>query len=194
MSEYELIEQCQNGKLDFFSELYTNYVDKIYKFVYIKTSNQELAEDLTSQTFLKALDKIDTFKNTPESSFKAWIYRIAYNLIIDTYKTKKETVSIDEFFDIGYDTHFGEHLDQKDALQKVFEYFNTLKEKQKQMVLLRIWHDLSYQEIAEITGENVLNCRKIVSRVLAKIPENILWFLLVAYFLTLSTWKLAQTV
>jgi RNA polymerase sigma-70 factor (ECF subfamily) len=82
--------------LDYFSELYETYFDKIYKFVFLKTYDKELAQDITSETFLKALDKINTFKNNKESSFNAWIYRIAYNLIIDDYKVANRKVSIEE--------------------------------------------------------------------------------------------------
>ncbi len=60
--------------------------------MYLKTYDKELAQDITSETFLKALDKINTFKNNKESSFKAWIYRIAYNLVIDDYKVAKSKV------------------------------------------------------------------------------------------------------
>jgi RNA polymerase sigma-70 factor (ECF subfamily) len=82
--------------LEHFSELYDIYFDKIYKFVFLKTYDRQLAQDITSETFFKALDKINTFKNNKESSFKAWIYRIAYNLVIDDYKIANRKISIDE--------------------------------------------------------------------------------------------------
>jgi RNA polymerase sigma-70 factor (ECF subfamily) len=82
--------------LEHFSELYETYFDKIYKFVFLKTYDRQLAQDITYETFLKALDKINTFKNNKESSFKAWIYRIAYNLVIDNYKVANRKIRIDE--------------------------------------------------------------------------------------------------
>jgi len=86
MSDLEIVSLCQNSKIDNFALLYEKYIDEIYKFVYLKTYDKDLSEDLTSQTFLKALDKIHTFKVTPDANFRAWLYRIAYNLIVDNYK------------------------------------------------------------------------------------------------------------
>jgi DNA-directed RNA polymerase specialized sigma24 family protein len=60
----------------------------------------QLSQDITSETFYKALDKIGSFKNTDDSNFKAWIYRIAYNLVVDNYKKDNNKVNIDEIEDI----------------------------------------------------------------------------------------------
>lgn len=172
MSEQEIIELCQKWHGEYFWELYEKYVDSIYKFVYLKTYDKELSEDITSQTFFKALDKIGSFKNDADAHFKAWIYRIAYNLVIDNYSSKKETVQIDELLEFGYDEDFGKNLDNKEKLREVFAYFDTLKEKHKQILLMRLWDDLSYKEISELTGESLSNCKKVVSRTLANIPTT----------------------
>jgi RNA polymerase sigma-70 factor (ECF subfamily) len=66
MEDKELVIQCQSGHLGVFSELYDRYIDKIYKFVYIKTSNQETAEDITSDVFYKAMNSINTFRSNEE--------------------------------------------------------------------------------------------------------------------------------
>jgi RNA polymerase sigma-70 factor (ECF subfamily) len=66
--------------------LYEKYFDQIYKFIFLKTFDKELTEDLTSQTFLKAIDKIKSFKNDENANFRAWLYRVAYNLTIDEFK------------------------------------------------------------------------------------------------------------
>jgi len=179
MSEQEIIDLCQKWKLEHFSELYEKYADPIYKFIYLKTYDKELSEDLTSQTFFKALDKINSFKNTQDSHFKAWIYRIAYNLVIDTYSSKKETVQIDELLEFWYDEDFGKNLDNKEKLREVFAYFDTLKEKHKQILLMRLWDDLSYKEISVLTWESIDNCKKVVSRTLANIPTTYMSFLLI---------------
>lgn len=171
MSEKEIINLCQAWKLEHFSIIYEKYVDEIYKFVFLKTYDKELSEDITSQTFFKALDKINSFKNDEKANFRAWLYRIAYNLIIDNYKSKKEDINLEEILEIWYSEDFWQSLDNKEKLKEVFAYFNTLKEKQKQILIMRLWDDLSYKEISELTWESVDNCKKIVSRTLSKIPE-----------------------
>lgn len=163
---------CKKWQLEYFWELYEKYVDQIYKFIYLKTYNVELSQDLTSQTFLKALDKISTFKNDETSSFKSWIYRIAYNLVIDDYKTKKESINLEEILEIWFEQNLWKNLDDKEKLKKVFNYFNTLNKKHKEILIMRLWDDLSYKEISEISNQSVDNCKKIVSRTLSQIPTT----------------------
>lgn len=179
MSEQEIITLCQKWKLEHFWELYEKYADPIYKFIYLKTYDKELSEDLSSQTFFKALDKINSFKNDDDSNFKAWIYRIAYNLVIDNYSWKKETIQMDELLEFGYDENFWQNLDNKEKLREVFAYFDTLKEKHKQILIMRLWDDLSYKEISELTGESLDNCKKVVSRTLSNIPTTYMSLLII---------------
>lgn len=173
MLEKEIIDLCQKWKLEYFWELYEKYIEQIYKFIYLKTYDTELSQDITSQTFLKALDKINSFKNNDNNAnFKAWIYRIAYNLVIDNYKQKKESISIDEIVEIWYENNLWNNIDNKDKLKEIFAYFDTLKDKHKQILIMRLWEDLSYKEISEISWESVSNCKKIVSRTLIKVPST----------------------
>ena len=74
VSEQEAIERCQRGDLAGFAVLYDSYVKKIYNFVYYKTMHRETAQDLTSQTFLKAVKNIGSF-NAAKGSFSSWLYR-----------------------------------------------------------------------------------------------------------------------
>lgn len=172
MSEQELIELCQKWQLENFSIIYEKYIDQIYKFIYLKTYDKELSEDITSQTFLKAIDKISSFKVWENANFKAWIYRIAYNLVIDNYKQKKENLNLDEIIEIWYSENFWQNLDNKEQLKEIFAYFDTLKENHKQILIMRLWDDLSYKEISVLTGESVDNCKKVVSRTLSKVPNT----------------------
>ncbi len=182
MSEQEVITLCQKWKLEHFSEVYETYFDKIYKFVFLKTYDKELAQDITSETFLKALDKINTFKNNKESSFKAWIYRIAYNLVIDDYKVAKRKISIDEIMEFWYEADFAKDIDNKDKIREIFNFFETLNSKHKQILIMRIWDDLSFKEISELTGESVDNCKKIVSRTMIKLGTQYMWLLFILLF------------
>ena len=82
---------------DALGELYDRYELKIYNYIYRRTSNQTLAEDLTAQVFLKMLEAIHNDK-TWHSSFSGWLYRIAHNLVIDHYRTRdrQKQISIDD--------------------------------------------------------------------------------------------------
>jgi len=177
--EISLIEDCQRGNKENFAYLYDLYSDKIYNYIYSKTFDREMAEDLTSETFFKALDKIKNFKMWEKASFQAWLYRIAHNKVIDFYRKKKEDVSLEDYLDIKVeDIDFGKQIDNKDKIKEVFEYFDTLKTQQRDILIMRIWDWMSYKEISEISWKSVSNCKKIVSRTLSKVNGDIVLVLL----------------
>ena len=100
MDDLKLVARYQSGDTAVFSDLYERYIDKIYKFVYLKTYNTELAEDICQEVFIKVLDKLPNFKIDKTSSFKSWLYTIAYNKVVDTYRKDKKSVSLDDVLDI----------------------------------------------------------------------------------------------
>lgn len=185
MSETDLIHKCQAWELQHFWDLYELYIDKIYRFCYLKTNNKELAEDITSNVFVKALEKIDSFDASSGSSFQAWLYKIAYNKIIDYYRSNNNSPSLEQLMEYHfYKSHdFEKQIDDKDKLNQVREFLNTLKPVHAEVVLLRIWEDLSYEEISEITWKTVDNCKQIFSRSLKKIQANITSLILLLLFI-----------
>lgn len=142
---------CSNGNADAFGTLYDRYAERIYRFIYFKTFNKAVAEDITSEVFFKALRNIQSFDST-KAPFSAWLYRIARNTVIDHYRTFKETEPIDDVFDLGEDARTEEELDARSALGKVHQYLETLSAKQREIITLRLWEERSYKEIAEIVG------------------------------------------
>lgn len=179
MEDIKVIEKCQEGQLDYFWKIYDKYIDKIYKFVYLKTTNREVAEDIVSDVFISALNNISKFKLEETSSVKSWLYRIANNKVIDFYRTNKETWDIWDYLDMSIKNDFAEDVDNKEKLKEVFGYLDTIKKEHKEIVLYRIWEDLSYKEISEITWKSVDNCKKIVSRTLKTISSNFVLLLLI---------------
>ena len=72
--------------------------------------------------------------------------------MIDYYRTKKEHVATDDIEDqLGYETDFSGNVDDKNVLERVLEYLETIPSEQKQILIIRIWDDLSYAQIAQIT-------------------------------------------
>lgn len=178
VSENELIKACQDWKLEHFSYFYEKYSQSVYKFIYLKTFDRELAEDITSDVFMKALSKISTFTPKADATFKSWIFRIAYNTIIDHYRTKKEEPSLDEVAERGYYLDIGDMIDKKQNAKKVLKFLDTLDPLVKKIVIMRFWDELSFKEIAEITWESEDNCKKIVYRNIKKMDISTLILLL----------------
>ena len=170
--EIQYIEQCQQGNMEKFAKLYDKYAQAIYNFIYYKTMHKQTAEDITSLTFFKAMDKIETFNS--KDNFKAWLYKIARNSVIDHYRTSKATTNIETIWDISDQQSIVQQVDDKIKLDKVSTYLENFNKKQREIIMMRLWDGLSYQEIALITGQSEDNCRILVSRGLKKIKQTLI--------------------
>lgn len=165
------IQKFKAGESEAFGILYDRYAQKIYRFVYYKIFNKEVTEDIVSDIFYKALERIDSF-DPQKGLFSTWIYRIARNTVIDRYRTKKQTVDIDNIFDLGVDERTEEKLDAEATLEKVSQYLETLTAQQREIVTLRIWEEMSYKEIAEIVGGNEGSVKMAFSRTIRDVREK----------------------
>jgi RNA polymerase sigma-70 factor (ECF subfamily) len=179
-TESELIKSSKNGNSEAFGQLYELYVRKIYDFIYYKTHHKETAEDLTSQSFFKALEKINTF-NSEKGSFNTWIYQIARNTVTDHYRSSKSNLNIDDIWDLHNDEDVERDTDTRLQLEKVHKLLNQLKPEQREILLLRLWNNFSFKEIAEIVGKSEANCKMIVHRTLGKLQTDFLIALILLF-------------
>lgn len=169
-NDHELVAKIQAGQQDYFIDLYDLYIDKIYRFLFYRNSHHETAEDLTSQTFLKAFDNIQSFDDN-KGTFQAWLYRIAYNLLVDHYRKAKPT------FDLSY----AEHAPSSDNTEQLVEdYFNKqqvqellqqLPEATQELITLRIWEELPYSEIAKILNKTENSLKMQFSRAISMLRD-----------------------
>ncbi|MFA5355148.1 MAG: RNA polymerase sigma factor [Candidatus Paceibacterota bacterium] len=162
---------AQTVKIEDFGGVYDKYVRRIYNFIYYKTHHKETAEDLTSQTFAKALNKLSDFDGE-RGSFSSWLYAIARNNVIDFYRTRKSNINVEDVWDLADDTDIERDIEAAQKLQKVRKYLKALKPEQREVVLLRVWGDYSYREIAEIMGKTENNCKVLFSRTMKKLRED----------------------
>lgn len=165
------LERCQSGETEAFGVLYDRYIDKIYRFVYYKTFSKETAEDITSQVFHKALEKINTYTES-KGSFSSWLYRIARNSVIDHYRTSKDDLPLEDVFEVGFDERTPESLDAISALKTIRAYLETLDARQREIIILRVWEEKSYKEIAEIIGGTEAGVKMAFSRGIRELREK----------------------
>lgn len=93
--ELKLISLSQQGDAEAFARLYACYVERITRYVYLRVTDHELAEDITSRIFLKVLEKLDTYQ-VGQLPIGAWLYRMDHNAISDYYRTKKTFISLED--------------------------------------------------------------------------------------------------
>lgn len=184
MNEGQLIARVQNGENQAFGRLYDAYIRKIYDFVYFKTLHKETAEDLTSQTFLKALNSIKDYKEE-KGAFSSWLYRIAQNTVYDHYRTYKSSSNIEDAWDLPGDENVQADVADKLQLEEVGKYLSLLKPVQRDIIIMRVWQQLSYKEIAEIVGKGEGNCKMIFSRGIKKLRKSMPLAMFVAFLLNI---------
>lgn len=172
--ERRLVELAQAGKSESFGELYHLYINKIYNFIYYKTQHRETAEDLVSLVFTKALENIKNFKNDSESSFQGWLYQIARNTVIDFYRTNRPTIDIEDVWDLDLsaENNLLVDLDNKIKLEEVHKYLQLLKPTQRDIIIMRVWQEMSYQEIADVLNQSEASCKMAFSRALRELKTK----------------------
>lgn len=176
-NEIELIKSCQNGQSEAFSQIYNEYFGKIYKFIYYKVSHRETAEDITSLTFHKALQNLKKF-NPDQGLFSAWLYKIARNSVIDYYRSKKEIQDINTAYELHHEENYEESMTKNEQLAKIKEKLSLLSEDQREIIIMRVWNEMSYKEISQSLGKSEANCKMIFSRSIKQLKHSLTIFII----------------
>jgi RNA polymerase sigma-70 factor (ECF subfamily) len=172
--EEKLVRRAQGGNASAFGTLYEAYVDRIYRYVFFRVSDNATAEDITAQTFLKAWDRLDSFQ-PGRVPFVGWLYRIAHNVIVDHYRGVKPQVPLDDArpsrvsqtreLDDQIELHL-ETLRLRTALQK-------LTEDQQQVIILKFILGLDTAEIALHLGKEPGAVRALQMRALQSLARSL---------------------
>jgi RNA polymerase sigma factor (sigma-70 family) len=173
------IAEAKQGKQAAFKALLNHYWNDIYRFQFSKTNDENKAEDITIQTFSRAFDKIDLYKES--YNFKTWLLSISKNLQIDELrKTKKELLTIDPVFnytqDITDDAPSPEdQLIIEQNLSQLLAHIKLLKPHYQKVIHLRYFQELTYKEIATELNDPINNVKVKLLRakkLLAEIIQN----------------------
>ena len=137
-----------------FTQLYDRFIAKIYRFVYLKVSSGEIAEDLTSEVFVRLWEVLD---RTDITNIQAYLYQIARSVIAEHYRTrtKKATLSL-EVIKVVIDPSSSpkEEAEVKLEMDRVKEALASLKDDYQDFIIWRYLDELSVPEIAQITGKS----------------------------------------
>ncbi|WP_157248800.1 sigma-70 family RNA polymerase sigma factor [Nonomuraea typhae] len=151
-----LVLRAKTGDTDAFGTLYDRYVDLVYRYIYFRVGSHPLAEDLTSETFLRALRRVADF-TWQGRDFGAWLVTIARNLVTDHYKSGRYRLEITtgEVLDVPMD---GSYIPENAVVtaiinDRVLRAVRDLNPEQQECVVLRFLHGLSLAETALIMGK-----------------------------------------
>ncbi|MBN2893654.1 MAG: sigma-70 family RNA polymerase sigma factor [Bacteroidales bacterium] len=163
ITDKKLVEQFVEGDSSSFEELIKRYKDRVFTYILMIVKNQDLANDIFQDTFIKVMSSLRKSKYEDRGSLISWIIRISHNLIIDHFRKEKrlQTVSnddseIDLFNSAKFsDSNIEEILVKQQIENDVRKLLDTLPNEQKQVVLLRLYGDMSFKEISELTGVSI---------------------------------------
>ena len=153
-NERQLVLQAQSGNSEAFGQLYDAYMERIYRFVYFRVEDQQTAEDITSQVFLKAWNNLDrfSFNRTP---YLAWLYTIAHNAVIDHYRTRKVTTALEDV-QLSQQDHseaVENEIDLNAEMKVIKEALQALTDDQQKVLTLKFIEGMSNNEIALHLGK-----------------------------------------
>jgi len=163
--ERRLIERAKSDP-QAFAPLYADYFDAVYRYALRRLGDRDRAADATSQTFLKAMAALPRFQT---GSFRAWLFAIAHNVVVDTYRRSRPTARLPDAWDAPDDQPGPEQIVVlSDEAQRLNRLLSRLTPGQREVIELRL-AGLSSQEIARQLGWNLAATRSVQFRAIASL-------------------------
>lgn len=163
-TDEELIGQFANGNNQAFDVLLDRHKNRVYTYVLLIVRNRDLADDIFQETFMKVIITLKQGRYTENGKFYAFVTRIAHNLIIDHYRRERNenTVSNEDYGDVDLfnnsklcDDNIEDVLVRNQVFDDVTKLIRHLPENQQEVVRMRYYEDLSFKEIADMTGVSI---------------------------------------
>ncbi|MDD2654844.1 MAG: sigma-70 family RNA polymerase sigma factor [Candidatus Omnitrophica bacterium] len=170
-NEEKLISRAKEGDSSSFGVLYDHYLSRIYRFIYVKVASREDAEDISHQVFLNAWQNMPRYKSKG-FPFSSWLYEIARNQVIDYYRTRKESVSVDDIDpDSMSEEAHGETLNTELDLERIMKKLRTMKSEYQDVLILRFVEDMSLKEVASALNKTEGAIKLIQHRAVSTLKE-----------------------
>ena len=162
-SDEQLISLYVDGMNEAFDELLERHKDRVYMYIYHAVKNDDLADDIFQDTFVKAIMTIKQGRYVENGHFPAWITRIAHNLIIDYFRqTKAENLQSTDDTDVNIlnrkelsDLTIEDNLVSTQIHDDVRRLVKALPESQREVLVMRYYKNMSFKEIADTTGVSI---------------------------------------
>ena len=168
--EHRYLRSAAEGDKGAFGILYTHYLDEIYRYVFCKTGSRCTAEDITEETFIKTWEILPGIykKDGQINNLRAWLYRIANNLVIDFYRKSKPTEEINS--PEPGNTPFPEAVVvEHEQSEQLANAVRKLKPDFQQIIILRLINELTHKEAAAIMKISEGHSRVMLHRALRKL-------------------------
>jgi RNA polymerase sigma-70 factor, ECF subfamily len=169
LAERDLVEQARRDR-QAFGVLYDRYVDQIYTFAYRQTNDDALAKDITAITFEKALRHLNRYQ-WQGTAFIAWLYRIARNEIIQHHRRQRWLAPLRGWLISASNVEkTAQSHEQQDAVQVALQ---RLPDRDREVIILRFFEDLTSAEVAEVLGCSTTNVYVKLHRALTRLRREL---------------------
>ncbi len=162
LSDSKLISLYIKGNEESFEVLLNRYKSNVFTNIYLIVKDTYIAEDLTQDTFIKTIKTLRSGRYNEEGKFRPWVLRIAHNLAIDYFRRKKRypTIVMEDGSNVFNTLAFSEapYEDfqvQEDTKKKLRSFIEELPENQREVILMRHYQEMSFQDIAESTDVSI---------------------------------------
>jgi RNA polymerase sigma-70 factor, ECF subfamily len=170
----ELVARGQQGDRDALEELYLIHFDRIYSYLHVSVGNRHDAEDLTTQTFLKMLEKIGSFK-WQSAPFSAWLFRIAHNLAMDHFRARRRWQPEEEVPEPPGEEEPSAELVAMQTIgrESMLKLIDRLSPEQQQVLTLKFVFNLPNAEVATILDKTEGAIKSLQHRALVSLQKQI---------------------
>ena len=162
LNDSQLLSLYKNGSEEAFEKLLDRHKSRVFTTIYLIVKDRYVAEDLLQEVFIKAIRTIKEGRYNEEGKFLPWILRIAHNLAIDNFRKDKRypTIIMEDGSPVFNTMEFAEGSFESAQIKrethvKLRELINELPDTQKEVLVMRHYMDMSFQEIAESTGVSI---------------------------------------
>ncbi|MFN8376892.1 MAG: sigma-70 family RNA polymerase sigma factor [Anaerolineae bacterium] len=174
VEEQKLLKQAQRGNAEAFSALYRAHVQTVFRYIYHRVNNVQLAEDLTGDVFTRALTGLASYQDMGKP-FLAWLYSIAHARVVDYYRRagrqSDESDEVIERIPVSHDMDEG--ILRRQAVKALREAITSLTGEQQQVVILRFIEGYRIEQVAEIMGKNANAIKALQHRALRSLASRL---------------------
>jgi len=167
-----LVKRAAGGNLEAFGELYSIYLDRIYRYIFYQIKDKMTAEDITEEVFIKAWKAIKSCKGK-EKTFSSWLYRIAHNQVVDNLRSQRKHLSTEAVENLADVSNPELETEGNLERQELLASLSCLPQSQKQVIILKFIEGLDNREIEHIMGKSQGAIRVLQMRALSTLKREL---------------------
>jgi len=165
-----LVRRAAKGEANAFGAIYELWAQPIYSYIYLKTRDENVADDITAEVFLKVWKAIKAFQPKADTKFSTWLFAIARNAVIDYYRTTKQTIPFEDLPEI---VDLEGEMDLYPERNKLQQALDELRPEYKLVLVLRYIEDQPIAKVAQIMKKKEGNVRALTHRALSELKSRL---------------------